>query len=88
MATDNPKEVAEYHKSHGATSMLLTYYGDVPHEKLLKCLQEVKELVDKSNVIGAHLEGPILNANLGTGSGKKQELPDKSKYTLYRERRR
>lgn len=83
MATDNPKEVAEYHKSHGTTSMLLTYYRDVPHEKLLKCLDEVKALVGKSNVIGAHLEGPILNANFGTGSGKEQELPDKSKYTLY-----
>lgn len=83
MATDNPKEVAEYHKSHGTASMLLTYYRDVPHDKLLDCLQEVKNLVGKSNVIGVHLEGPILNANFGTGSGNKQELPDKAKYCKY-----
>ena len=83
MATDNPKEVAEYHKSHGTTSMLLTYYRDVPHEKLLKCLEEVKALIGKSNVVGAHLEGPILNANFGTGSGNPQELPDKAKYGKY-----
>lgn len=83
MATDDPKEVADYHKAHGTTSMLLTYYRDVPHEKLLDCLKEVKNLIGKSNVIGAHLEGPILNANFGTGSGNKQELPDKSKYTKY-----
>lgn len=83
MATDDPKEVADYHKAHGTTSMLLTYYRDVPHEKLLNCLKEVKDLIGKSNVIGAHLEGPILNANFGTGSGNKQELPDKAKYSKY-----
>ena len=83
MTTDDPEEVAGYHLSHGTTSMLLTFYRDVPHEKLLKCLNEVKALVGKTNVIGAHLEGPILNANFGTGSGNKQELPDKSKYSKY-----
>ena len=83
MATDNPKEVGEYHLSHGTTSMLLTFYRDVPHEKLLNCLNEVKDLIGKSNVIGAHLEGPILNANFGTGSGNTQELPDKAKYGKY-----
>ncbi len=83
MAFDDPKEVAEYHKAHGTTSMLLTYYRDVPHDRLLECLREVKTLIGKSNVIGAHLEGPILNANFGTGSGNKQELPDKEKYGKY-----
>ncbi len=83
MATDNPQEVGEYHLSHGTTSMLLTFYRDVPHEKLLNCLNEVKDLIGKSNVIGAHLEGPILNANFGTGSGNTQELPDKAKYGKY-----
>ncbi len=83
MATDNPKEVADYHLSHGTTSMLLTYYRDVPHEELLTCLEQVKGLIGKSNVIGAHLEGPILNANRGTGSGVQQEYPDKAKYIKY-----
>lgn len=82
-AVDSPKEVGEYHLSHGTTSLLLTYYRDVPHEKLLKCLAEVKSLIGKSNVIGAHLEGPILNANFGTGSGNPQEFPDKAKYGKY-----
>ncbi|MBR0189672.1 MAG: amidohydrolase family protein [Clostridia bacterium] len=83
MATDNPQEVGDYHKAHGTTSMLLTYYRDVPHEKLLECLKKVKDLIGKSNVIGAHLEGPILNANFGTGSGNTQELPDRAKYVKY-----
>lgn len=83
MAYDDPTEVGEYHLSHGTTSMLLTYYRDVPHEKLINCLREVKGLIGKSNIVGAHLEGPILNANFGTGSGRQQELPDKAKYGKY-----
>ena len=80
----NPSEVAAYHKKHGTTSMLLTYYRDVPHTKLLDCLNQVKQLVSEGgNVVGAHLEGPILNANLGTGSGNKQEFPNKSLYKEY-----
>lgn len=80
----NPSEVAEYHKKHGTTSMLLTYYRDVPHDKLLDCLEQVKKMAKEgSNVVGAHLEGPILNANLGTGSGNKQEFPNKSLYKQY-----
>ena len=82
-AVDSPKEVGEYHLSHGTTSMLLTFYRDVPHEKLLSCLKEVKKLIGKSNIIGAHLEGPTLNANRGTGSGNPQDYPDKSKYGKY-----
>ena len=83
MATDSPQEVADYHFSHGTTSLLLTFYRDVPHEKLIQCLSQVKSLIGKSNVFGAHLEGPILNANFGTGSVNKQELPDRAKYVKY-----
>ena len=84
MSDENPREVAEYHKKHGTTSMLLTFYRSVPHEKLLNCLQEVKALIEEDiNVVGVHLEGPILNANLGVGMGNPQEYPDKAKYEKY-----
>ncbi|MBR5439451.1 MAG: amidohydrolase family protein [Clostridia bacterium] len=84
-ATDeDPYKVAEYHKEHGTTSMLLTYYRKIPHDKLLDCLGQVKKMVDEgSNVVGAHLEGPIVNANLGAGMGYLQDYPEKEKYTAY-----
>ncbi len=84
-ATDeDPYKVAEYHKEHGTTSMLLTYYRSIPHDKLLDCLEQVKKMVDEgSNVVGAHLEGPILNANLGSGMGNVQDYPKKEKYDAY-----
>ena len=81
---EDPRAVAEYHLAHGTTSMLLTFYRDIPHEKLLSCLSEVKTMIsDGGNVIGAHLEGPVLNANLGTGSGNFQNYPEKDKYVKY-----
>ena len=83
-ADENPYEVAAYHKKHGTTSMLLTYYRDIPHDKLLNCLEQVKTMVNEgSNVVGAHLEGPILNANLGAGMGNVQDYPNKEKYNEY-----
>ena len=39
MAFEDTKEVALYHRAHGTTSMLLTFYRDVPHEKLIECLK-------------------------------------------------
>ena len=76
MAYDDPAGVAAYHRDHGTTSMLLTFYRDVPHEKRLWCLDQVKNLIGRSNVVGAHLEGPVLNAQFGTGGGKAQPKPD------------
>ncbi len=83
MAFDDPAAVAACHRAHGTTSMLLTFYRDVPHDKLLWCLDRVKELIGRSNVVGAHLEGPVLNANFGTGSGQKQPTPDEIPYDVY-----
>ena len=83
MAYDDPAGAAAYHRAHGTTSMLLTFYRDVPHDRRLWCLDQVKNLIGKSNVVGAHLEGPVLNANFGTGSGSAQSLPDKAQYDEY-----
>lgn len=82
-AHTDPVEVANFHLSHGTTTMLLTYYRDIPHEKLLCCLENTK-LAMKScrNVYGAHLEGPYLNANLGFGQGT-NDSPDMEKCEEY-----
>lgn len=84
-ATVNPKEVSEYHFSHGVTTMLLSFYKDVAHEKLISCLKEVKELMaTQSNVHGAHLEGPYINADLGYDDGRKnQKKPIAKEYEEY-----
>ena len=84
-ATENPKEVADFHLSHGVTTMLLTYYKDVPHDKLLVCLDKVKKLVeDGGNVYGAHLEGPYISGAQGYCAGERFDvLPDVNVYSEY-----
>ena len=84
-ARDNPEAVADFHLAHGVTSMLLTFYKDTPHEKLLDCLSKIRSLIKtKRNVLGAHLEGPYINSSLGYDDGKKiQNLPEKDKYESY-----
>ena len=82
-AVDNPEEVALFHLSHGTTTLLVTFYRDISHEKLLDCLNEtVKAMAKCKNLYGAHLEGPYLNANLGFGTGT-NDAPDKTKYSEY-----
>lgn len=85
MCFDNPKKVADYHKKHGTTSMLLTFYRDVPHEKVISCLNQIKDMIKKgdTNVVGAHLEGPYLSSKYGTGLGCAQLKPDKKIYREY-----
>jgi N-acetylglucosamine-6-phosphate deacetylase len=65
--------------------MLVTFYKDTPHETLLKCLKDVKDLMPSHpNLLGAHLEGPYINCNLGYDDGsKKQLLPEKDVYESY-----
>ena len=68
LAKDNPEEVCAFHLSHGTTTMLLSFYRNIPHDELLTCLDKVKVAMKTcKNLYGAHLEGPYLNANLGTG---------------------
>lgn len=82
-AVENPEEVANFHYAHGTTTMLLTYYRDIPHEQLLKCLENTKDIMKKcKNVYGAHLEGPYLNAHLGFGVGT-NDSPDLTKCKEY-----
>ena len=41
-AKDNPEEVSAFHLSHGTTTMLLSFYRNIPHDELLTCLDNVK----------------------------------------------
>ncbi len=83
LAKNNPEEVAHFHLSNGTTTLLLSYYRDIPHEQLIECLKRTKDAMrTNSNLLGAHLEGPYLNATLGFGIGT-NDSPDKSKYTEY-----
>lgn len=82
-AAADPEEVAAFHLSHGTTTLLLTYYRDIPHEQLLDCLHNTKKAMATSkNLYGAHLEGPYLNANLGFGEGT-NDSPDLAKCDAY-----
>lgn len=84
-ARDNPTAVADFHLTHGVTSMLLTFYKDTPHDKLLSALSQVKSAMkSRSNILGAHLEGPYINSNLGYDDGRRlQIVPEKEKYESY-----
>ena len=82
-AKSDPVEVADFHLSHGTTTMLLSYYRDIPHDELLACLENTKLAMERcKNLYGAHLEGPYLNANLGFGQGT-NDSPDMKKCEEY-----
>lgn len=69
-AHGDPKAVAEYHLAHGTTGMILTLYRDLPFERMLSAVENIKEhMVPGSNILGVHLEGPYLNPRYGTGHG-------------------
>ena len=80
-----PEEVADFNLSHGITSMLITMYRDIPHESLLLGLERIKRAMQtKSNLYGAHLEGPYLDVKYGYAlEGEKTLLPDKARYYEY-----
>ncbi len=69
----NPEGFADYNLSHGVTSLLATFYRDIPHEGIMEGIEKVKKAMQtKKNLCGIHLEGPYLNANLGFGSGDEE----------------
>ena len=84
-ARENPSAVADFHLSHGVTGLLVTFYKDTPHDKLLKSLEDVKVAMKSHfNLLGAHLEGPYINGSLGYDDGRKLNiLPEKDKYEQY-----
>lgn len=78
---EDPVKMAEYHKNHGTTSLICTYYRDIPHDTLVKALSELKEAMKTATTIkGAHLEGPYLNPEYGTGRLDEGEKVDREKY--------
>ena len=84
-AEQDVDEMASYHLSKGTTTMLMTLYRDIPHDRLLSALYRIKEAMSRNkNIYGAHLEGPYLSANYGTGSLNANQLyPDKNLYQEY-----
>ena len=83
LAGEDPIAAANFHLNHGTTTLLLSYYRDIPHRELIECLNKTKEAMKVcKNLYGAHLEGPYLNANLGFGQGT-NDSPDKEKYDEY-----
>ena len=58
------KKIADYHLSHGTTTMLATTLADAPEatEKSLCVFDEYKRLYPESSLEGLHLEGPWFSA--------------------------
>ena len=84
-AEDDPEEMADFHLSHGVTTMLMSFYRDIPHQRLMAALGKLeKAAAKKKNIYGAHLEGPYLNSALGFGKGK-TAVPDRDIYLKYAE---
>ena len=80
----SPETVAKYHLERGTTTMLLTYYRDIPHERLLECLANTKKAMETNkNIYGAHLEGPYVNPRYGCGKGDFEYIPNKANYDKY-----
>lgn len=80
-AYEDPVPVAEYHNAHGTTSLLCTYYRDIPLEKVGECLGCLKEVMKTvPTVKGAHLEGPYLNPRFGTGKLDEGEKVNPEEY--------
>ncbi len=79
------EKVSAYHKSHGTTTMLISFYRNIPHETILKSLFDIKRLSKTlTNIYGAHLEGPYLNSSLGANIGNKQDnQPNSLLYNEY-----
>jgi len=72
---EDPGTVADYHLSHGTTSMLCTLYRNLPHEKLLASIALIKDTMQRyTNILGVHLEGPYLNPELGSVKSRETRI--------------
>ena len=82
-AHEDPKAVADHHLRHGTTGMLLTFYRDLPQQRLLAALEAVKAVMGPgSNILGAHQEGPYLNPRYGTGHGGTVQVEPENYWAL------
>ncbi len=81
-AHESPKKMAQYHLKYGTTGILCTLYRDLGLEETLIALNKIKDDMKKcSSILGAHLEGPYINPNYGSGAGKtKLIIPKKQDY--------
>ena len=82
---DDIDEMALYHGNKGTTTMLMTLYRNIPHQRLINALNKIKDALKRhKHIFGAHLEGPYLSSKYGTGSsGASQLYPDRKVYQEY-----
>lgn len=72
---ENPAAVAAYHKAHGTTSMLCTFYRGFTTEEYLSFFEKVKSAMAEDSVIkGVHLEGPYLNPKYGAAPDSSEKI--------------
>ncbi len=64
MSHDDPAAVAAYHRRHGTTGLLLTFYRSLSNDQVLEGLQKIAAC-QAPNVLGVHMEGPYLNPEYG-----------------------
>ncbi len=64
---EDPAFCANFHLSHGSTSMCATLYRDMSIEDTVKAIADIKAaMTECKNIIGVHLEGPYLNPKYGS----------------------
>ena len=65
---DEPAEAAQFHLSHGTTSVLATLYFDTPKEELLEQTIRVQAAMKTpacANISGFYMETPYMNPKFG-----------------------
>ncbi len=65
MGHEDPGAVAEFHRRHGTTSLLCTFYRNLSHDAIAEGLRKVAEC-KAPNLAGVHMEGPYLNPEYGS----------------------
>ena len=65
---DEPEAAAQFHLSHGTTSVLATLYFDTPKEELLEQTLRVQNAMKTpacANIAGFYMEAPYMNPKFG-----------------------
>ena len=78
---EDPVAVAEYHLSHGTTSMCHTLYRDMSIDDTVKAIADIRAAMKIcKNIIGVHLEGPYLNPKYGSMVQDTEVIADPADY--------